>query len=89
MPQRYHVVDRPDSRAPLDPQKLAQVLAHDGQLLLPMLDLIEQAEADLPPSNESTGNSMIAGNFLEGDASGPRGLSGVHAGAGLPVGGTI
>ena len=34
MPERYHVVPRTDSRAALDPRKLADLLARDGQLLL-------------------------------------------------------
>ena len=41
MTQRYHVVTHPDSLSALDPKLLAQVLAQDGPLLLPMLDLIE------------------------------------------------
>ena len=44
MTQRYHVVSLPDSPSALDHQHLAQVLAQDGQLLLPMLDLIENAQ---------------------------------------------
>ena len=40
MTQRYQVVSLPDSPSAVDPQRLAQVLAQDGQLLLPMLDLI-------------------------------------------------
>jgi hypothetical protein len=40
MTQRYHVVSLPDSLSALAPNRLAQVLAQDGQLLLPMLDLI-------------------------------------------------
>jgi hypothetical protein len=42
--QRYQVVSLPDRPAALDPNRLAQVLAQDGQLLLPMLDLIENAQ---------------------------------------------
>ena len=45
MTQRYHVVSLPDRPSALDPQRLAQVLAQDGQLLRPMLDLIENAQA--------------------------------------------
>ncbi len=45
MSQPYHVVSRTDSRGTLDSHQLAEVLAQDGQLLLPRLDLIEHAEA--------------------------------------------
>ena len=38
MKQVYQVADRRDSRA------LAEFLSQDGQLLLPLLELIEQAE---------------------------------------------
>jgi hypothetical protein len=44
MSQRYQVVSIPDSRTCLDPQKLAQLLAQDGQFLVPMPDLIEHAQ---------------------------------------------
>src|SRR5262245_4162327 len=45
MSETYHVVSRTDNRGPLDSQRLADFLARDGQLLLPMLDLLEHAEA--------------------------------------------
>ncbi len=45
MTRRYQIVDRPDSRSTLDPAKLATLLAKEGQLLRPLLDLIEHAEA--------------------------------------------
>ncbi|WP_169981153.1 IS256 family transposase [Tautonia rosea] len=64
MSQRYHVVDRPDSRAPLDPRKLAQVLAQDGQLLLPMLDLIEHAEAAVDDLIDVMGRATIEAVLL-------------------------
>ncbi len=44
MPQRYHVVSKHDIPASLDSAALAGFLARDGQFLLPMLDLIENAE---------------------------------------------
>lgn len=43
MTQRYHVVSLLDSPSTLDPKQLAQVLAQDGQILLPILHLIENA----------------------------------------------
>lgn len=45
MAERYQVLDASDSLAPLDPAQLAAVLAQNGQLLLPMLDLIEHAQS--------------------------------------------
>jgi hypothetical protein len=63
MSERYHVVSTQDSPSALDSSALADVLAKDGQLLLPMLDLIENAECALddltstswdgPPSKRS------------------------------------
>ena len=44
MSERYHVVSTQDSPSTLDSSALADVLAKDGQLLLPMLDLIENAQ---------------------------------------------
>ncbi len=40
MTETYHVVNQPDRHPTLDPAKLAEVLAKNGQFLLPMLDLI-------------------------------------------------
>jgi hypothetical protein len=45
MTRRYQIVNRPGRRSTPDPAKLAAMLAKDGQLLLPLLDLIEQAQA--------------------------------------------
>jgi hypothetical protein len=44
MTERYHVVSNGDTPSILDSAALADFLAKDGQLLLPMLDLIENAE---------------------------------------------
>ena len=44
MPKPYHVVSRQGITATLDSAALAGFLAKDGQLLLPILDLIESAE---------------------------------------------
>jgi hypothetical protein len=40
MTRRYQIIDRPDRCTALDPAKLAALLAKDGQLLLPLLDLV-------------------------------------------------
>jgi putative transposase len=59
MPQTYHVVTRPDRRASLDPRQLADVLARHGQLLLPLLDLIEHAEAAVDDPIDVMGRATI------------------------------
>ena len=43
MPRDYQIVD-PSSKEALSSRELAAILAKDGQLLLPMLDLITQGE---------------------------------------------
>jgi hypothetical protein len=43
MSRPYQVDSRADSRGALDSQQPAEVLGKDGQLLLPLLDLIEHA----------------------------------------------
>src|SRR3954464_438585 len=64
MTQRYHVVPLPDSPAPLDQQRLAQVLAQDGQLLLPMLDLIENARVAIDDLIDVMGRATIEAVLL-------------------------
>jgi putative transposase len=64
MPQTYHVVTRPDRRASLDPRQLAEVLAKDGQLLLPLLDLIEHAEAAVDDLIDVMGRATIEAVLL-------------------------
>src|SRR5260221_369385 len=59
MPQRYHVVSLPDSPSALDHQRLAQVLAQDGQLLLPRLDLIENAQVAIDDLIDLMGRATI------------------------------
>lgn len=64
MPQRYHVVPEPDSPSALDPRSLARVLARDGQLLLPMLDLIENAQAAIDDLIDVMGRATIEAILL-------------------------
>src|SRR5215217_5599408 len=64
MPEPYHVVSRADRRGTLDPQHLAQVLARDGQLLLPMLDLIENAQAAIDDLIDVMGRATIEAVLL-------------------------
>lgn len=59
MSQTYHVVDRPDIHPTLDPDHLADVLAQNGQLLLPMLDLIEHAEVAVDELIDVLGRATI------------------------------
>jgi transposase-like protein len=64
MSQPYHVVDHADSRQPLDSQQLAEVLAQDGQLLLPLLELIEHAEAAIDELIDVMGRATIEAVLL-------------------------
>ncbi len=64
MTQRYQVVSLPDKSSALDPKRLAQVLAQDGQLLLPMLDLIENAQAAVDDLIDVMGRATIEAVLL-------------------------
>jgi len=64
MPKPYHVVDRHDSPATLDSKALADVLAKDGQLLLPMLDLIENAQVAIDDLIDVMGRATIEAVLL-------------------------
>ena len=68
MTQRYHVVSLPDSPSALDQQRLAQVLAQDGQLLLPMLDLIENAQLAIDDLIDVMGRATIEAVLLRSAA---------------------
>jgi len=59
MTQRYHVVPKPDSPSTLDPRGLADLLARDGQLLLPVLDLIENAQVAIDDLIDVMGRATI------------------------------
>src|SRR6516225_6469712 len=64
MSEAYHVVSRADSRGPLDPQQIADLLAKDGQLLLPMLDLLGHAEAAIDDRIDVMGRATIEAVLL-------------------------
>ena len=64
MSQRYQVVTRQDSPSTLDSQALAEVLANDGQLLLPMLDLIENAQVAIDDLIDVMGRATIEAVLL-------------------------
>lgn len=64
MPQRYHVVSKHDIPATLDSAALAGFLAKDGQFLLPMLDLIENAECAVDDLIDVMGRATIEAVLL-------------------------
>lgn len=64
MPQRYHVVSKPDIPSTLDSAALAGFLAKDGQLLLPMLDLIENAQGAVDDLIDVMGRATIEAVLL-------------------------
>ena len=74
MSEPYHAVSRADRRGTLDHQQLAQVLAQDGQLLLPMLDLIESAQAAIDDLIDVMGRATIEAILLMSaqQAAGPK-----------------
>ena len=59
MSEAYHVVSASAGRTPLDSRKLAEFLAKDGQLLLPMLDLIEHAQVAVDDLIDVMGRAAI------------------------------
>ena len=56
MSERYQIVS---TDAKLDSKKLATLLAKDGQLLLPMLDLVEQAQCAIDDLVDVMGRATI------------------------------
>ena len=65
MPQRYHVVSTQDTSSALDSRDLARFLAKDGQLLLPVLDLIENAQAAVDDLIEVMGRATIGAVLMK------------------------
>ena len=53
MSESYQIVPPPGSSAPLDSQRIADLLAKDGQLILPLLDLLENAQCASTTSSTS------------------------------------
>jgi len=64
MPKRYHVVSNQDIPAALDSAALAGFLAKDGQFLLPMLDLIENAQCAVDDLIDVMGRATIEAVLL-------------------------
>jgi transposase-like protein len=59
MAERYQIVDRNANEGLPDAKELARCLAKDGQLLLPMLDLIEQAQCAIDDLVDVMGRATI------------------------------
>ena len=59
MSERYQVVTPFGSQANLDSKKIAELLAKDGQLVLPLLDLLVTAQASLDQLIDVMGRATI------------------------------
>lgn len=59
MPQNYHVVNRNDSSKTLQSRPLAQALVKDGQLILPLLELLNTAETAIDDLIDVMGRATI------------------------------
>ena len=59
MSESYQIVPPPRSSATLDPKRIADLLAKDGQLLLPLLDLLENAQCALDEIIDVMGRATI------------------------------
>jgi putative transposase len=64
MSERDHVVSQGDTPSTLDSSALATFLAKDGQLLLPMLDLIQNAECAVDDLIDVMGRATIEAVLL-------------------------
>lgn len=64
MNRNYQIVDQPDTGAKLDHARLAALLARDGQLRLPMLDLIEHAQVAIDDLIDVMGRATIEAVLL-------------------------
>jgi hypothetical protein len=59
MTKSYQIVPPPGSPPTLDPQQLAELLAKDGQLILPLIDLLENAQCAIDDLIEVMGRATI------------------------------
>jgi putative transposase len=64
MSQRYHGAPTQDTNSALDSRDLARFLAKDGQLLLPILDLIENAQGAIDDLIDVMGRATIEAVLL-------------------------
>lgn len=74
MPQNYHVVSRCDSTKTLQSKPLAQALAKDGQLILPLLELLNTAETAIDDLIDVMGRATIEAILVmsAAEVAGPR-----------------
>lgn len=74
MPQSYHVVSRNDSTKALQSRTLAQALTKDGQLILPLLELLNTAETAIDDIIDVMGRATIEAVLLmsAAEVAGPR-----------------
>jgi hypothetical protein len=59
MPKSFQIVPPPGSPPTLNPQQLAELLAEDGQLILPLLDLLENAQCAIDDLIDVMGRATI------------------------------
>ena len=59
MSESYQIVPPPGRSAPLDSKRIADLLAKDGQLILPLLDLLENAQCALDDLIDVMGRATI------------------------------
>ena len=59
MSESYQIVPPPGSPAPLDSKRIADLLAKDGQLILPLLDLLENAQCAIDDLIDVLGRATI------------------------------
>ena len=59
MSESYQIVPPPGSPVPLDPKRITDLLAKDGQLILPLLDLLENAQCALDDVIDVIGRATI------------------------------
>jgi hypothetical protein len=59
MTKSYQIVSPPGSSPTLDPQRIAELLAKDGQLILPLLELLENAQCALDDLIDVMGRATI------------------------------
>jgi transposase-like protein len=59
MSESYQIVPPPGSSAPLDSKRIADLLAMDGQLIRPLLDLLESAQCALDDLIDVMGRATI------------------------------
>jgi putative transposase len=64
MPQRYHVVSTQDTRSALNSRDVAQFLSKGGQFLLPILDLLADAECAIDDLIDVMGRATIEAVLL-------------------------